>query len=66
MEKIYKSCTPGISHEQFKQNGCYGTSTFVGYERLLKTSIYEAISKKEKEIMKGMVIDIDGITVYFR
>lgn len=62
MSKIYKSCSPKYTNEQVK-NLC-GVVTFVSYERLLKTSLYDAIRKKDDEQIVGMVIDFDGITVY--
>ena len=65
MEKIYKSCTPGMSNEQFRINHTNGLTTFVSYERLLREGLYEAIGfKKDTERMVGMVMDQSGIQVY--
>lgn len=59
---IYKSCSPKYTNEQISRLS--GMQTFVSYERLLNTSLYSAIGKKENEVMVGMKMDSDGITVY--
>ena len=64
MSKIYKSCIPGITDEQFKDYGCNGVTSFVSFERLMYVSIINAIQLKQYEIIKGMVIDQLGIQVY--
>jgi len=59
---IYKSCSPKYTHDDIKRVS--GTQVFVSYERLLHTTIYQAINKKDNDVMVGMKMDIDGITVY--
>jgi len=64
-EKIYKSCTPGLSDEEFKLKGGGGSVCFVSYARLLNSSIEQAVGKKPNERIAGLVMDYDGITVHF-
>lgn len=62
MEKIYKSCSSKYTNEQIKN--LTGTTSFASFERLLTTSLYDAIRKRPNEVMVGMIIDFDGIQVY--
>lgn len=62
--KIYKSCTPGISDDQFMLKGLDGLTSFVSFERLMTKSIKEAIGLKKNERIRGLVIEYDGIQVY--
>jgi hypothetical protein len=62
--KIYKTCTPGLSDEHFATYRCSGLSSFISFERLTKTDIKTGIGLKPTERIVGMVIDYDGITVY--
>ena len=62
MEAIYKSCSEKYSNEDIFN--MVGLTSFVPHERLLKTSIYDAIKKKDNEVLVGMKIDDNGITCY--
>lgn len=62
MSRIYKSFVPEYKNEDIPRVGTL--SSFVSFERLIKTSIQEAIKLKPTEKMIGMVIDFDGITIY--
>lgn len=61
MKAIYKSCSPKYTNEQIEHLS--GVTTFVSFERLLKTGINDAINKKENEKIVGMKITEDGITI---
>lgn len=60
--RIYKSCTAGISDEQFMLYHCQGLTTFISFERLMKESIGQNLKSNER--IKGMVIERDGIQLY--
>lgn len=60
MQTVYKSCSPKYTHQDIADMGTC-TKSFVSFERLLKTPIYEAISLRPNEKIVGMVIDVDGI-----
>ncbi len=60
---IFKSCSYKYSDDDVKRLSG-GVQTFVSFERLLKTPLYEAIGLKEYEVMVAMKITYDGIQVY--
>jgi hypothetical protein len=60
--QIYKSCTAGMSDEQFKQKARNGLTTFISYERMLRQSIGSELKPKERIV--GMVIGYDGIELH--
>ena len=63
MQTVYKSCSPKYTHQDIADMGTC-TKSFVSFERLLKTSIYEAIALRSNEKIVGMQIDMDGIYCY--
>lgn len=62
MKKIVKSYTNGISDRDFELYHCTGLTTFISYNRLVKETIGSNL--REKERIRGMKIDKDGITLY--
>jgi hypothetical protein len=60
--QIFKSCTAGISDEQFRDLHCSGVTTFISFERLMKQTIGENLKPDER--IKGMIIERDGIQIY--
>lgn len=61
-EVLYKSCTAGITDLEFESNHTSGVTTFISYARLMKETIGGNL--REKERIRGMKIDKDGITLY--
>lgn len=60
--KIYKSCTAGLSDEDFREYHTSGLTTFISFERLMRESIKENLKPNERIV--GMFINEDGITLF--
>lgn len=60
--KIYKSCTAGLSDEDFREYHTSGLSTFISYERLMRESIKQNLRVTERIV--GMLMNEDGITLF--
>lgn len=60
--KIYKSCTKGMTDEQFKVMHTQGLTTYISFDRMMKQSIGSELRNDERIV--GMVIDRDGVQLY--
>lgn len=62
IQQIFKSCTAGITDEEFRDYHCSGETTFISIARLMTETIGQNLRPDER--IKGMIIERDGIQFF--